>query len=98
ALSFALHQVDHFIAEKHGGPTTEANLALCCIACNQFKGTDLFSIDPLTRRKTPLFNPRKHKWSAHFHLVGASIQPISSIGRATARLLRFNDPERVAER
>ena len=59
--SFAIHQVDHIIAEKHGGPSSEDNLALCCIACNQFKGTDLASIDPLHGRPTFLFHPRKQK-------------------------------------
>jgi 5-methylcytosine-specific restriction endonuclease McrA len=64
ALSFALHQVDHIEAEKHGGLTTESNLALCCVICNQYKGTDLTSLDPLTRRRASLFNPRKHKVGA----------------------------------
>jgi hypothetical protein len=98
ALSFAPHQVDHVEAEKHGGLTVEANLALCCIACNQYKGTDLVSIDPLTRRRTPLFDPRKHSWSDHFYLQGPYVRPRTAIGRATVRLRHFNDPERAAER
>jgi len=97
-LAFALHQVDHIVAEKHGGPTLEENLALCCIACNQFKGTDFSSVDPFTRGRTPLFDPRKHQWRQHFRLDGPHIRPLTDIGRATARLLHFNDPERVAER
>lgn len=96
--SFAVHQVDHIIAEKHGGPSNEDNLALCCIACNQFKGTDLASMDPLRSRTTLLFHPRKHRWSDHFHFKGAHIQALTAIGRTTVRLLRMNDPERVAER
>lgn len=28
------HEVDHVIAEKHGGQTTEDNLALACTLCN----------------------------------------------------------------
>lgn len=98
ALSFVLHQIDHIEAEKHGGLTIESNLALCCVVCNQHKGTDLTSLDPLTRRRTSLFNPRKHKWSEHFSLEGSHIQPLTPIGRATARLLHFNDPEQLAER
>src|SRR5207249_12268334 len=78
-LSFSAHQVDHIIAEKHGGPTDETNLALCCIACNLFKGTDLFSIDPVSRQSTPLFHPREHRWSDHFRLQGARVQPLTAI-------------------
>ena len=97
-LAFAFHQVDHVEAEKHGGLTLAANLALCCVACNQFKGTDLSSLDPLTKRRTDLFNPRKHRWSEHFQLEGARIRGLTDVGRATTRLLHFNDPERVSER
>ena len=98
SLSFALHQVDHIQAEKHSGPTVEANLALCCIVCNQFKGTDLSSVDPVSRKITPLFNPRSHVWAEHFRLEGPHIRPLTAIGRVTVRLLRLNDPERLAER
>lgn len=28
AVSFAKHQIDHIVAEKHGGQTVEENLAL----------------------------------------------------------------------
>lgn len=98
ALSFASHQVDHIEAEKHGGLTISSNLALCCLICNQHKGTDLYSLDPSTQSPTPLFNPRKHVWSEHFRLDGPYIRPLTTIGRTTARLLHFNDPELVAER
>ena len=98
AYSFAVHQVDHIIAEKHGGPSDQANLALCCIACNQFKGSDLASIDPLGNRTTLLFHPRKHRWSDHFRFEGARIRGLTATGRTTVRLLRMNAPERVAER
>ncbi len=36
--SFAPHQVDHVIAEKHGGLTDANNLALSCVLCNMCKG------------------------------------------------------------
>jgi len=45
-----------------------------------------------------LFDPRRDHWPDHFQLDGALINPISSIGAATARLLRMNTPERVSER
>ena len=36
AVSFAKHQIDHIIAEKHGGQTVEENLALSCVLCNKY--------------------------------------------------------------
>jgi hypothetical protein len=46
--TFTSHEIDHIIAEKHGGRTKSENLALSCAACNKYKGTDLASIDPET--------------------------------------------------
>lgn len=34
-------EIEHIIAEKHGGTTEAANLALACPYCNRAKGTDL---------------------------------------------------------
>ena len=65
-FSFALHQTDHIIAEKHGDATLADNLALCCILCNKHKGSDLASLDPLTGEITPLFHPRSQNWLEHF--------------------------------
>ena len=33
-------EVDHIVAEKHGGATTEENLAYACFFCNRNKGSD----------------------------------------------------------
>lgn len=97
-LTLATHWVDHIIAEKHGGLTTEDNLALSCVLCNQHKGTDLTSIDPETGQITPLFHPRRDSWTDHFRLVGARIEAITPTGRATVRLLQWNQMDRVEER
>jgi 5-methylcytosine-specific restriction endonuclease McrA len=91
-------EMEHIIAEKHDGATEARNLALSCPCCNRFKGTDLGSIDPETRQLTPFFNPRIHDWSAHFCLESAQIVPQTAEGRVTAKILQFNDPERVLER
>jgi len=32
------HEVDHIIAQKHGGLTESGNLALSCTVCNKYKG------------------------------------------------------------
>lgn len=42
-VSFFPHEVDHVIAEKHGGVTTADNLAFTCWRCNRRKGSDLGS-------------------------------------------------------
>src|SRR6266540_675471 len=49
-LVASLHQVDHVIAEKHGGNTTLENLALSCTLCNRRKGSDLSSMAVLPHR------------------------------------------------
>lgn len=36
-------EVEHIIAEKHGGTTTADNLAMACLFCNRFKGSDIAS-------------------------------------------------------
>jgi hypothetical protein len=53
------------------------------------------ALDPETGRMEMLFNPRTQSWQEHFELVAAEIRGLTSIGRATAHLLRFNTPERV---
>ena len=40
-FSFSPHEIDHVIAEKHGGTTTADNLAFACKLCNTFKGVIL---------------------------------------------------------
>ncbi len=92
------HEVDHIIAEKHEGETIETNLAFACFYCNRFKGTDLASVDPLTNRITPLFNPRMQRWNEHFVLDGPVIVPLTDVGRATVRLLQMNRPRIVQRR
>ena len=94
--SWAIHEVDHVIARKHGGTTDLDNLAYACLDCNRHKGTDLASLDPQTGQITQLFNPRTQKWDDHFRLTGdGTIAPLTAEGRTTAALLKFNDPLRV---
>lgn len=64
-LSFLAFEVEHVVAEKHGGPTAPDNLAWACPFCNRFKGSDLGSLDPETGRLTPFFNPRTQPWADH---------------------------------
>src|SRR3954454_1453924 len=71
SMTWSVHTLDHIIAEKHGGPTTEDNLALACTLCNARKGSDLASIDEQTGAIEPLFHPRRDRWSDHFRLSDA---------------------------
>lgn len=92
------HEVDHIYAEKHGGQSTEVNLCLSCAYCNRYKGTDICSLDPETGLIAVLFHPRQAKWSDHFRLAGAMIEPRTPSGRVTVRLFRLNDRDRIIER
>jgi hypothetical protein len=91
-------EMEHVIAEKHGGRTEADNLALACPYCNRAKGSDIGSIDPVTSELTPLFNPRTQLWNEHFVLEGSGIVPLTSVGRVTVAILQMNDPERTLER
>src|SRR5437899_3217383 len=98
SATFAPHWIDHIVAEKHGGKTEADNLANCCVVCNLRKGTDLTSIDTDTGQVVLLFHPRRDCWTDHFILAEGRIDPLTPSGRATARLLQFNHPDRVEER
>lgn len=97
-LVLAAHEIDHIIAEKHGGQTAADNLALACALYNKRKGSDLASLDPDTGQLTPLYHPRQHTWIEHFRWDGTRISPLTPIERATVRLLQLNSPTRRAER
>ena len=91
-------QVEHVLAEKHGGATTAENLAYACVLCNRFKGSDIASLSKWTGQLTRFFDPRTDVRSAHFKLDGQRIVPLSDVGEVTARILDFNAAERVLER
>jgi len=97
-VTLTSHEIDHIIAEKHGGLTLAENLALSCVLCNKYKGTDLASIDTETRKIAPLYHPRHDNWNDHFRLDGAEFVPLTAIGRVTVRLLQLNRKDRIEER
>ena len=97
-VAFFPHEVDHVIAEKHGGVTAAENLAFTCWRCNRHKGSDLGSFDPHTHVFAFLFNPRTQRWSAHFVFHSEQIVGLTPEGRTTVNLLRLNSEERLAER
>jgi hypothetical protein len=91
-------QVDHVIAEKHGGLTDAENLGYACTFCNRAKGTDIGSIAPSTGEFTRFFNPRIDHWGDHFRLNGVLIEARTPIGEVTVIILNFNEAERILER
>lgn len=95
---FAAHEIDHIIAQKHGGVTAAENLALSCALCNKHKGSDLTSLDEETGDIVPLYHPRRDRWSEHFQVHDAQFVPLTPTGRVTIRLLQLNRSDRVEER
>lgn len=98
AAAFTAHELDHIVAQKHGGQAETGNLALSCALCNKHKGSDLTSVDPETGDIIPLYHPRKDIWSDHFKLDQMGTVALTAKGRVTIRLLQLNRPERVEER
>jgi hypothetical protein len=92
--------IEHIIALKHGGQTISENLALACSTCNEFKGTDLGSLDWELKGEFEFFyNPRTQIWGEHFQIEeSGGIIPLTAEARVTVRIFRFNDEERIEER
>lgn len=97
-VAFFPHEVDHVIAEKHGGVTDADNLAFTCWRCNRYKGSDLGSFDPQTGAFSLLFNPRTQQWAEHFAFEGTTLVGLTPEGRTTIKLLQLNSDERIVER
>lgn len=97
-VTLAPHEIDHIIAQQHGGVTEADNLALACVLCNKLKGPNIASLDPLTGQVTALYHPRRDEWGQHFKLEGARLESLTAVGRTTTYLLQLNQPERVTER
>lgn len=91
-------QVDHVVAEQHGGPTEAENLAWSCLHCNKHKGPNIAGIDPDSGQLAALFHPRSQNWNRHFAWEGPISRGRTRSGRATVRVLAINDPDFVAFR
>ncbi len=97
-FSLATFHIEHIIAKQHGGDDDVENLALACPDCNLLKGPNIAANDPETGALTRLFHPRKDEWQEHFQAHNFTIEGITPIGRATARLLALNSPPRHRHR
>jgi hypothetical protein len=87
--------VEHIVAKQHGDSDDPNNLALACHRCNLHKGPNLPGLDSQTGQVTPLFHPRKDRWSGHFVFNGPRIEGISMTGRVAAQVLSMNDARRI---
>ena len=91
-------QVEHIISRKHGGSSELENLALACVFCNRYKGSDIASLIPETNRLIRFYNPRVDRWGEHFRLNGVFIESLTDIGEATVRILQMNHDDQILER
>ena len=91
-------QIEHIISRKHGGSSELENLALACVFCNRYKGSDIATLKPETDELIRFDNPRVERWREHFRLDGVVIEPLSAIGEATVRILQMNHDEQILER
>lgn len=97
-VSFYPHQIDHIISLKHGGETEPDNLAYACFACNNSKGSDIGTVLLPNKVFIRLYNPRIDNWHDHFEMEHGFIYNKSDIGRATVKVLNFNEIDRIIER
>ena len=91
-------QVEHIISRKHSGSSEIDNLALSCVFCNRYKGSDIASLIPGRNELVRFYNPRNDRWLDQFHLNGVVIEPVTEVGEATIRILQMNHDDQVLER
>src|SRR5205823_5457258 len=83
-------EIDHVVAEQHGGKTVASNLALACFADNHHKGPNLAGIGSQDSQAHVLFNPRRYSWARHFRWEGPILVGRTAVGRATNAVLGIN--------
>ena len=93
-------EIEHIIPKSKDGIDEKTNLAFSCPRCNRLKSNRTEAVDPQTKSVVGLFHPRQQCWSEHFaHSTdGTQIIGLTPEGRATAQLLRFNDPRVIKTR
>ena len=91
-------QIEHIISRKHGGSSELENLALACVFCNRYKGSDIASLKPDTDELVRFYNPRTMRWREYFRLNGVFIEPLTEVGEATVRILQMNHQDQILER
>ncbi|HXG91619.1 MAG TPA: HNH endonuclease signature motif containing protein [Blastocatellia bacterium] len=84
--------LDHIVPRSRGGPANYENLCLACPRCNQVRQDRTEAIDPRTKRRVRLFNPRTDLWEEHFRWSAdyTRIFGKTPTGRATVAALKMN--------
>lgn len=87
--------IEHILPKSKGGNTTEANLALSCQGCNNYKYNKTQGFDNLTGNYTNLFNPRQSSWNDNFKWSEDTLEilGITATGRVTIEELKLNRAE-----
>lgn len=98
ADAFFKFQIEHIVSRKHGGSSELENLALACIFCNRYKGSDIATLNPETNELVQFYDPRAMRWREHFRLRHVFIEPLTEIGEATVRILQMNHDDQILER
>ena len=88
-------QIEHTVPRKHGGSDDSENLALACIDCNLFKGSNIAGIDPANGMMTEMFHPRRQLWNDHFEWQGVRIVGKTAVGRTTIEVLNMNSDDQL---
>jgi hypothetical protein len=93
SLNPALLEIEHLLPTVKGGTDNEENLWLGCRLCNGYKGVQTDAVDPETKQRVPLFNPRTQVWREHFSWdeSGSRIVGKTACGKATVQALKLNN-------
>ena len=83
-------EVDHIIAQQHGGKAHLNNLCLARPRCNRSKGPNIASVE--SGEVVLLFNPRRDRWEVHFAWRGPRLRGLTPVGRVTIHVLGINHP------
>jgi hypothetical protein len=86
-------QIEHIIAEQHGGETILENLALACPHCNRYKGPNIAGVDPDSGQLVRLFHPRTDHWSEYFQFEAERIVGKTPVGKVSVQVLAINAVE-----
>ncbi len=84
--------IEHIIPVEKGGKNEESNLCLSCVWCNLSKGINVDGVDPETKKRVPLFNPRHDDWAEHFMWGDdkVTLSGKTATGRVTCIVLNIN--------
>jgi len=86
--------IDRIVPRNKGGLTEAGNLCLACSHGNIAKRDRISAVDPRSRRRVRLFNPRVDQWDRHFAWSRdwRKINGRTLISRATVLAMKMNAP------